>query len=132
MPKKIWCVPEKFREYVITGNLEAVKYWVSQQKVKLNWTDVCGYCYLTNAVRCSQILIAKYLLENGISVDGSRDCSEDWFTTLHWAVQINDLAMVDLLLKHGASKDKKDLWGETAFSLAENFGYDKVLKLLKK
>ena len=61
---------------------------------------------LLYAVRAKEFLIAQQLLTHDAS------CNARWtgtqFTPLHWAAENQDMAMIQLLLKHGANQTLKD------------------------
>lgn len=51
-------------------------------------------------------------------------------TMLHWAVKYQDMAMVEMLLKHGPALDLRDQDGHTALSLAVHYNNLEMVDLL--
>lgn len=51
-------------------------------------------------------------------------------TALHWAVQKQHTAIVDLLLKHKADQNIVSKFNKTALILANETGNDEIIKLL--
>src|SRR5437762_2374265 len=72
--------------------------------------------------------LAAYLIEHGANVQARH--AEGGSTPLAFAVIKNDLAMVDLLLAHGADFKAADNYGATPLHLAADRGYRKLVDLL--
>jgi len=70
------------------------------------------------------------LLTAGTSLDLNQK-DQYGYTALHLACDRGNLAVVELLLKHGANRTIKDPDELTALELAETCGHDEVVKVLK-
>ena len=70
----------------------------------------------------------KELISRGVSLDSKNDDGE---TALMIAIKRENLKLVNILLRLGASTDITTPGGENAFSLAEASGNIDVLKLLR-
>ena len=130
MPKKIMADKSEFFLFIQQCNIPAIRYHLSLKKVDLTWTNKLGECALTVAMRTSNKIIAKMLLGAGINPNGQNK-SVDEFTPLHWAVYLGDLVAINLLLKHGAKTNIKDMWGDTAFCIAKSMDLRPALELFK-
>ena len=130
MPKKIWADKNELFKHIVDCEISAIRYYLALKKVDLTCTNRLGECLLTVALRTSNKIIAKILLEAGINPNGQKE-SIDNFTPLHWAVYSGDLVSINLLLNYGAKIDIKDMWGETAQKVAENIDFPEAIRIFK-
>jgi hypothetical protein len=90
------------------NNLETVKY--------INSAEFNNERPLTIACLDGQYDVVDFLLKKGVDVNVEDDYLHN--TGLHKACQNCDLKMVNLLLDHGARKDKYNVFGNTPEDLA--------------
>src|SRR5258707_1044029 len=65
---------------------------------------------LVEAARRGDVVAARALLQSQVDVNGA---SVDGTTALHWAAQLGDLDMVNLLLRRGATPNVENRYGVT-------------------
>lgn len=88
----------------------------------------CTLTPLMAASQCGHIDVVRELLRGGAKVDVKLKAA-GW-TALMLAALNNQVAAVDALLKHGASKEACDVTGRTPVDLASALGHQKVAVLL--
>ena len=57
---------------------------------------------------------------------------DDHSTALHWAAFKNSTDVIEVLLKHGASTNIKDLFGDTPIDLARSKNNEAAVRLLER
>jgi ankyrin repeat protein len=82
---------------------------------------------LIDAVKRNDPIAVNALLDRGAGVDATEG---DGTTALHWAVQLDALAIVDLLLEAGASATAANRFAVTALELAASNGSSEVIARL--
>src|SRR6266567_9512630 len=92
-----------------SGNLERVKEAIASG-ASVNQPDQMGATPLHDAAWSGNREIALYLLEHGANVKARH--AEGGSTPVAYACIKNDLAMVELLVAHGADVGAADLSGE--------------------
>lgn len=90
--------------------------------------DSEGFSVIHRAAQSGNKFIVKFLLENGSNVNDTTSLAET--TPLQIAVQNENEAVVNLLLKHGAKVDAKDKNGKTALCLAVEKGNIRIITCL--
>ncbi len=93
-----------------TGNLELLKYFQEQGADIIQNSNNQASRTLLYAIDLHQAEMVRYLLEQGISLDG-RTYSD--LTFLHQAVLVKDVAIAQVLIKHGADLAAVDKFGRT-------------------
>jgi ankyrin repeat protein len=73
--------------------------------------------------------LVAYLIEQGAQVNLAND---DGQTPLLKSVAHKDLAMVRLLLSHGADLSVRDVYGDTVYTLAQESGNEELIQLINK
>lgn len=111
------------------NNVEMIK-WLIEHRADVNIIDENGQnalqksCYHDSAT-AAELLLANGVNPNNIDVQGK--------TALHMAVEayIEDVSLVTLLLKSGADANIRNAEGENALDIAEMYGAEKLVELLK-
>lgn len=85
-----------------------------------------GYTALGTAIESQQPETVRLLLERGSDVGMKQG---DWYP-LHQAVKKGDLAIIQLLLNHGATLERGDMLDDPTLSLAAIEGNEDAMKLL--
>lgn len=123
-----------------SGNLDLVKLLVDNKcnmKKMMSTTGSDGYTSKLNPLHIAMIHnwsdIAKYLIHKGIDVD---ECIKDERhknrAPLHIAVRSNNIALVDKLLKHNASVNKRDSHKDTILITACKNNFVEIAEKLVK
>ena len=109
--------------------VEEVK-WMLEQSVDLNAvSNDRGYSALMDCVWKKNLELAKILVEKGVNLDF---VSTDNQSALTLAVGAGNAEMVKLLSDAGASPDKFDALGMSAWTYAKLFKRQDLLKLMEK
>ena len=78
------------------------------------------------------IELAEFILSKGADVDEAPASGElEGFTPLFFAARDNNEKLVNILIKHGADVNAKNVEGNTPLSIAEKAGNTKIAKILK-
>lgn len=113
------------------GNLDRVKQMLSEG-ADVNAKDEHSLTALHWAARTGNTDIVRLLLDQGADIKVKSD-SHDRATALHYAAMNGHTKTVQLLLERGADIDAKEgSWGETARSLAKQWGFKKTERLLSE
>src|SRR5205807_228168 len=108
---------------VQSGSLERVKQEIASG-ADVNQPDALGATPLHDAAWSGSREIALYLLEHGAHVNTRH--AEGGSAPIAYAVIKNDLAMVELLLGHGADVRAADNAAGTPLHLAVDRGYAQI------
>ncbi len=117
---------------VAENNLQLVKELVEKKAADVNTelkiSETMFLPLVLKAVMDNQTEIAKYLIEEGASVN-----RPDGFgmTCLMWAANNGNLELVTFLLSKGADKGAETENGMTALKAAQDKGYKEIEQLLK-
>ena len=89
-----------------------------------------GFTLLDTAVLANRVDVARVLVSHGANVNA---LDKAGMTPLLYAASIDygDSAMIDLLLKAGASKHAKTAEGQTALDLARKYDHVSLVKSLQ-
>jgi ankyrin repeat protein len=134
----------KFTEHVVGGNVKAVKLYLENQ-VDVNANVSGGLTPLMYAAGApfmvseydrlkagaihtstSNIVITEALIAAGAMVDQKDNTGN---TALHYAIYNYRLDLVWILAVNGASFDLEDNDGETGLTIAQDHGYDEILRM---
>ncbi len=105
-----------------------VKYLVDHG-ADVNLQNEVGNTPLHLAARINNEIIAKYLIDHDSSVN-KRNLYGN--TPLIYAILNNNIKLVQYLRDHGANTDYEYAGNNTALTIADNFGRDEIVSLLKK
>lgn len=105
-----------------------VKYLVDHG-ADVNLQNEVGNTPLHLAARINNEIIAKYLIDHDSYVN-KRNLYGN--TPLIYAILNNNAKLVQYLQDHGANTDYKYADNNTALTIADNFGRDEIVSLLKK
>lgn len=84
-------------------------------KEKINYYNFAGYTFLTCAVHRKNLEMVKYLLNNGINVNGTTEINP-----LIYAMWCNETEITEILLEYNADVNLKDDDGDTIVSAIFN------------
>ena len=142
------------------GTVEEMKLLVKKDKDIVDSKNDNGFSPLILACYKGNIAVAKFLIENSKTINGSSDMGTPLMacavkgdkqiselllkkganpnlsdskgtTALIYAVQFENLELVNLLLKYKADKNLKDNDGKTAFEFAVFSGNQDIINQLK-
>ena len=132
----MWVSPSLFageiHSAVKNGDLERVKYLLSQDMSLLNAREKIGHTPLSLAAAYGRYDIFKFLLEQGADVNNITSTNT---TPMHSACMHDNTEMIELLFEYGADSclKVKDIFGEyTPMLRAVQCGSKKVVALLFK
>jgi ankyrin repeat protein len=100
-----------------------------EKGANVNVTNTLGRTPLIISATEGYSELAKIFLDNNADI-GIKDQNYKR-TALHFAALNGHSAIVEALLKKGADKDEKDAAGKTPLDYANQYGHEKVAKLLK-
>jgi len=100
------------------NHLEKLKYLVDRYSISLEFKDNHGDTMLAKAAMKSQWNIVKYLCGQGANVNTT---NIEGHTPLHYAVSFNSIAVIDTLIKYGASENIKNNAGATPWEATEQW-----------
>jgi ankyrin repeat protein len=95
---------------ILSRDIEIVKL-ILPGITNINIRTSTGDTSLHLAVNLQQIEIANYLIKNGINVN-LQDYSHE-FTALHYAVSINNMHLIKLILDVSGNPNSQDVFGNT-------------------
>lgn len=107
---------------VLLGNVELAQMLINNG-ANANQKDIVGRTPLFYACHYKHNEVVEFLVNNGADVNSEDEVK---MTPLMWAARSERL--VFLLLRHGADKEHKDIYGLKAVDYADN---DKVIELLE-
>jgi hypothetical protein len=110
------------------GQLEVVKYLLSQGAVINTRDNVYHYTPLHAAVHIRNHEIAKYLISSGADINAKTISKE---TPLHLAIPSGDVAFVEYLVSEGADLTAKDNYEQIPVVIAEAYGYTEIATILR-
>lgn len=79
------------------------------------WVDSDGRDLLVNAVLYEREALVDFLVNKGLNVNRADNSG---FTPLHYAVQSGNLRIVEILLKHKADVNAKNMFGNSPIMMA--------------
>jgi ankyrin repeat protein len=100
-----------------------------EKGANVNCTNTLGRTPLIICATEGYSELADIFLDNGADIHTKDDNYKR--TALHFAALNGHSAIVDALLKYDADKDEKDEAGKTPLDYANQYGHEKVAKLLK-
>jgi ankyrin repeat protein len=96
---------DKFFNTVIQNNIEDIKQYVSYG-FDVNREDASGWAALHLASQLGYFEIAKYLIENGATINACNNINS--WSALHIACRYAHLNIVNLLIKKGWNINQKE------------------------
>ena len=96
--------------------------WVRDTYISLAYSDIC------DAARNGSVLGVQHFLENGVSVDETKDVYRN--TALHRAVKRGHIDVVRLLVERGANIEAKESDKSTPLYLAAMLGHTDIARYL--
>ncbi len=97
--------------------------------IDVNSLTAVGENALHYAVIWNEIDSAKALITEGIDLDKK---GENGYTPLHEAIEQECTEMVALLLESGANPSIENGLGENAAEMAQEYGFEHIVKLLQQ
>ena len=102
------------KEFIITDETIICKI---SELTNINLLDCMGRSLLMYAAIYRRVPVVDYLLQNGAEV---RIADNNLFTALHFAVQSNCAAVVNLLLAAGADANAQNCFGNSPIMVGDN------------
>ena len=114
---------------VCVGNVDEITKLVHEFHVSPNTTNPFGITALHVSVlkECSNEVIER-LIKLGCRVNAKTILG---FTALHFAAMKNNAKIAKILISNGASKTSVNYTNKTAQNIAEDMGYDDIVKVLQ-
>lgn len=116
---------------VTSGNLELVTILIDNG-IKLDHINSDGDNLLHYAANDANFNLLKVFLKRKDLREKINDMNKQYATPLSLAAQKGDLALVALLIKHGANPMIPNNVGEKPIDIARQYGFDKIVAYLKK
>jgi ankyrin repeat protein len=106
--------------------------WLLAHGADINaYADIHGTSLAVAATREDGTAMVRLLLDHGADPDGAGG-NANRFTPLMQAATSGNPRSVDMLLRAGARPELRDPAGNTAASLAEQFGYPEIAEMLRQ
>ena len=106
-----------FFDCLRNGELEQVKEYISSKTFLPNVTLESGISCLHLAVESGNVKLVEYLVETGVNINHQ---DEDGWTPLHLASLLEDIDVIESLLKNGAQNDILSYEGELPCEVTES------------
>jgi len=111
------------------GDRADVIEWLIQHGAEVDRRGVSNMTPLLFAIGCGYENSARILVQHGADVNASTEVDDDT-TPLMAAAETGNRAFVEMLLAHGADRERKNRWGKNAAEIAQDTKHQEIANLL--